>query len=153
WGAWAAAARTGGLLSIGPSRLIARFTPQAGTEPAMLSTDALKGLAYLRARNAGAVVLVDENRLIPRHLPGEVWTGVNNMANFEPLPRTLVARYVCRGAEAYKRPGWILVDERKYGAWRALFEAGYSVSEEVGFGSYRAYHLSPRPGRLKCAER
>jgi hypothetical protein len=97
-------------------------------------------------------VLIDENKLIPSHPVGEGWTGVDDLANFEAFPRSLVTRFVCRGAAAYKRKGWILVDERKYSAWVPMFEAGYEVSEEVGFGTYRAYHLSPRPGPLKCAE-
>ncbi len=152
WASWAQGARTGRLMDIGPSRLIAYFTPQPGAEPQMLPSDALKGLSYLRGRSAGAVVLIDENRVIPRHGSGEGWTGVNNMANFEPLPRDLVTRFICRGALSYERPGWILVDERRYSAWVPMFEAGYSVRELVGFGSYRAYHLFPRVGPLKCAE-
>ena len=152
WTSWAAGARTEGLLNIGPSRLIGHFTAQPGTEPQILPADALKALAYLRSRNAGSVVLLDKNRLIPNHPVGDGWTGVDDLANFEPFPRALITRFVCRGAVAYRRPGWILVDERNYGAWVPMFEAGYEVSEKVGFGIYRAYHLSPRPGPLKCAE-
>ncbi|HEV8406638.1 MAG TPA: hypothetical protein VGQ34_01790, partial [Sphingomicrobium sp.] len=151
WSSWADGAKTEGLLNIGPSRLIAHFNPEPGNRPQLLSSDALKGLAYLHSRNAGAVVLLDENRLIPAHLPGQDWTGVNNAANFEPLPPALVTRFICRGAEAYRRPGWLLVDERKYSAWVPMFEEGYEVREEVGFGTYRAYLLSPRSGPLKCA--
>jgi hypothetical protein len=152
WTSWSEGARAGALLNIGPSRLIAQFTPQPGTEPQMLSSDALRALDYLRSRNAGAVVLVDENKIIPRHGVGEGWTGVNNMANFEPLPRALVTHFICRGGIAYRRPGWILVDERKYGAWVQMFEAAYEVRENVGFGSYRAYHLFPRAGGPGCAK-
>lgn len=152
WSSWAAGLRTEGLLNIGPSRLIDHFTPEAGAKPQMLPADAIRGLAYLRSHNAGSVVLLDENRLIPGHRAGEGWTGVDDLANFEPFPRALIIRFVCRGAAAYGRPGWILVDERKYSAWVPMFVAGYEVSEEVGFGTYRAYHLVPRPGPLKCAE-
>ena len=152
WMSWAEGARTEGILNVGPSRLIGHFTPQPETQPQMLPADALKGLAFLRSRNAGAVVLLDENRLIVPHPVGEGWTGVNNAANFEPLPRALVERFICRGAEAYRRPGWILLDERKYSAWVAMFEAGYEISEQAGFGVYQAYHLTPRSGPLKCAE-
>lgn len=152
WSSWAAGARTEGLLNIGPSRLITHFSPQPGTKPQMLPADALRGLAYLRSRNAGSVVLLDDSRLIPNHPVGEGWTGVDDLANFEPFPRALITRFICRGATAYRRPGWILVDERKYSAWVPIFEAGYQISEEVGFGTYRAYHLIPRPGPLKCAQ-
>jgi hypothetical protein len=153
WTSWAEGIRSQGLLNIGPSRLIAHMSAQPDTIPQMLPADVLRGLAYLRSRNAGAVVLLDENRVIPLHSAGEGWTGVNNAANFEPLPKPLVTRFICRGAEAYRRPGWILVDERKYSAWVPMFETGYQISEEAQFGAYRAYHLSPRSGPLKCAER
>ena len=152
WMSWSEGAKKEGLLNIGPSQLVDHFAAREGTRPQMLSTDALRGLAYLRSRNAGAIVLLDENRLIPSHAVGEGWTGVNNAANFEPLPRALITRFVCRGAEAYRRDGWILVDERKYSAWVPMFEAGYQISEQAGFGAYRAYHLSPRSGPLECAE-
>jgi hypothetical protein len=152
WSSWAQGASTEGILSIGPSRLIARFTPGLGDRPRLLSPDAVRGLAYLRSRKAGAVVLIDENKLIPPHLVDEGWTGVDDVANFEPLPRSLVTRYICRGATAYGRSGWILVHEPKYRSWVSMFEAGYDVREEIGFGSFRAYHLFPRPRPLACAE-
>lgn len=152
WTSWDEGARTEGLLRIGPSRLIARFTPQPGLQLQILPEDALRGLDYLRSHKAGAVVLVDENRLIPSHGPSEGWTSVNNMANFEPLPRALVTHFVCRGALAYRRPGWILVDQRKYSSWVPTFQAGYEIHQTIGFGAYRAYYLSPRPGPLKCAD-
>jgi hypothetical protein len=152
WSSWAAGARTEGLFNLGPSRLIAHFTPEPGSRPQMLPADAIGGLSYLRSRNAGPVVLIDQNRLIPAHGAGEGWTGVDNLANFESFPRALTIRYICRGAEAYRRPGWILVDESKYSSWVPMFETGYEVSEQIGFGTYRAYHLLPRPGPLQCAE-
>jgi hypothetical protein len=152
WTSWTKGAATDGPFNIGPSRLIANFAPRPGTQPAILPADALRGLAYLRDRNAGAVVLLDDKKLIPIHATGKAWTGVNNVANLEPLPRGLIERYVCRGAVAYRRPGWILVDQRNYRAWVQVFEAGYEVSEQVGFGTYQAYHLVPRPGSLPCAK-
>ena len=152
WTSWTQGAATEGLPNLGPSRLIARFSPRLEDQPRMLPPDAIRGLDYLRARNTGAVVLLDGNKLIPRHQPGEGWTGVNNVANFEPFPGPLMTLFICRGAVAYARPGWILVDERKYAAWVAAFETAYDVREQVDFGSYRALHLSPRAGPLKCAE-
>lgn len=152
WTSWAEGGARDGLLSIGPSKLIARFTPGPTDQPALLSPDAVRGLAYLRGRNAGAVVLIDDNRLIPPHSVGEGWTGVDNVANFEPFPRNLITRFICRGAAAYRRPGWILVDEPGYSPWVAMFQAGYEMREEVRFGTYHAYHLFPRPGPLGCAE-
>jgi hypothetical protein len=152
WMSWADAAASGRLLDIGPDRLVAHFTPSVGSQPQILPDDALQGLSYLRAHNAGAVVLLHKDRLIPSHPAGEDWTGVNSLANFEPLPPAMIKRFVCRGALAYRRPGWLLLDQRDYGSWLALFEAGYEVRRQVGFGSYRAYYLVPRRGPLRCAE-
>jgi hypothetical protein len=152
WTSWAKGASTEGLLSIGPSRMLARFESRQGTQPAILTVDAVKGLAYLRGRNAGAVVLIDDNGLIPPHAAGQGWTSVNNYANFEPLPQAMITRFACRGALIYRRAGWLLIDQRKIRFWMPPFEAAYEVREQVGFGSYRAYHLSPRAGPLACAE-
>jgi hypothetical protein len=152
WSSWVQGVAANGLLTIGPSRLIARFDPTMQTQPQMLPSDALKALAYLRGRHAGAVVFIDPNKLMPRRPAGEGWTSVNNVANFEPLPRTWIIRSICRSAVTYGRPGWILVDEHKYSDWVRMFEAGYAVREQVDFGTYRAYRLEPRPGPLSCAE-
>lgn len=149
---WIDGARTDGLFNIGPSRLIARLTPEPGSQPQMVSTQVLRGLTYLRQRNAGAVVLLNANKVIPAHAVGQGWTGVNNVPNVESLPRAVVTRYVCRGALVYRRPGWLLVDERKYHSWLSMFEAGYVVQADATFGPYRAYYLSPRPAPLSCAD-
>ena len=148
---WTDGGGTDGLLSFGPSRMIDRFTPVAGSRPQMLSNDALRAFAFLRERNAGAVVLLNGAKLIPAQAPGAGWTGVNNVANFESLPRPVVTRFICRGALAYKRPGWILVDEREYHPWVSAFEAAYEIREQVGFGPYRAYRLTPRATPLRCS--
>lgn len=149
---WREGAATEGLFNIGPSRLIARFSPQEGDRPQMLPADAARGLEELRRRNAGAVVLLDDNKLMPHHPGGQAWTSVNNVANYEPLPPAVITRYICRSAMAYRRPGWMLVDQRKYGAWGAMFLAAYDIREQADFGTYRAYKLAPRPGPLACAE-
>ena len=152
WTSWNEAAARGSLLDIGPSRLLARFSPKRADQPRMLPADAMMGLDYLRAHNAGPVVLIDENYLMPRHPAGEGWTSVNNAANYEPLPAKLRRHFICRGALAYRRPGWILVNQRKFGAWAADFESAYAVREQLGFGDYRAYHLMPRATAPNCAE-
>jgi hypothetical protein len=69
---------------------------------------------------------------------------VNDIANFEPLPPAMIERYIQRGARAYHRPGWILVDEARYGRWVAMFETAYTVREQHRFGGYTAYYLMPR---------
>jgi hypothetical protein len=151
WASWNEGAATEGLLNLGPSRLVARFSPRLEDQPRMLPPDAVRGLDYLRAHDGGAVVLLDENKLIPAHPAGEGWTAVNNVANFEPFPGSLVTHFICRGAVAYRRPGWVLVEEPRYGAWVAAFETAYEVREQIGFGTYRAYHLVPRADAPKCA--
>jgi hypothetical protein len=144
FGPWSEGVAKGGLFDLGPARLIARFTPTHGDVPAVLSRDAVSGLSYLRGRGAGAVVLIDESKIMPRAPAGMGWTGVNDIANFEPLPPAMIERYIQRGARAYHRPGWILVDEARYGRWVAMFETAYTVREQHRFGGYTAYYLMPR---------
>jgi len=144
FGPWSEGVAKGGLFDLGPARLIARFAPTRNDVPAVVSPDATAGLTYLRDRGAGAVVLIDESKVMPWAPAGTGWTGVNNVANFEPLPPAMIERYIQRGARAYHRPGWILVDEARYGHWVAMFETAYDVREKHRFGAYTAYYLMPR---------
>jgi len=140
---WREGAARSGLLTLGPARLIARFAPDHKNRPNFLSPDAVAGLEYLRGRHAGMVVLLDGNKLMPRSPTSSSWNGVNNIANFEPLPEPMIQHYIERGAAAYHRAGWILADE-EHGRWLAAFNKVYDVSEQKSFGKYRAYYLTPR---------
>lgn len=144
WAPWADGAARNGLFELGPARLIARFTPKHGDKPSLLPPDAAAGLEYLRGRSAGTIVLLDAHAVMPVSAPGTGWIGVNNVANFEPFPEALIERYIRRGAVAYHRPGWILVDDAKYGHWVDLFKTAYDVRERQRFGTYSAYYLAPR---------
>ncbi|WP_340268571.1 hypothetical protein [Sphingobium mellinum] len=142
YGPWRQGAAQIGPLQVGPSRLIARFAPEAEDRPAMLPPDAIAGLQYLQGQKAGAVALFDRNYLMVRS-SGAAWTSVNNLANFVPLPATSIEHYVRRSANAYGRPGWILTDAEHL-QWVAAFRVTYDVHRERSFGSYRAYYLVPR---------
>jgi hypothetical protein len=69
---------------------------------------------------------------------------VNNVANFAPLPDAKITQYIRRGAVAYHRPGWILVDDTKYRHWVDMFKTAYAVREEKRLGTYSAYYMVPR---------
>ncbi|WP_022684320.1 hypothetical protein [Sphingobium bisphenolivorans] len=130
-------------VNLGPAHMVARLTPTRGTQPAILSADAVAGLDYLRGRDAGMVMLFDYRRVIPRSSSGTAWTSVNNVANFEPLPGAMIVDYIQRGAASYQRPGWIMVGPG-FHAWARAFQTAYDIREERAFGRYRAYHLVPR---------
>lgn len=139
---WREGAAQVGALHAGPSRLIARFAPEANDRPAILSADAIAGLRYLRDQKAGAVALFDRNYLMVRSAGG-AWTSVNNLANFVPLPYESIEHYIRQSAAAYRRPGWILADT-EHRHWVDAFRVAYDVRREQSFGSYRAYYLVPR---------
>ncbi|WP_150290135.1 hypothetical protein [Sphingobium estronivorans] len=143
---WQQGSARSGLLTLGPAKLISRFTPDDNNRPPFLSADAVAGLDYLRARHAGMVMLFDDNKLMPRSPAGLAWTGVNNIANFAPLPDAMIQYYIERGAVAYRRPGWILVD-RDHAAWAAAFQRCYDVRDRKSFGRYQALYLTPRGSR------
>ncbi len=146
WAPWIEGATRAGPLTIGPARLLARLTPQGTDEPATLSADAVACLDYLRSRNAGMVMLLDDRKVIPRPASGTAWTSVNNVGNFESLPVPMMRRYVERGARAYGRAGWILVGPG-YARWVDAFRSAYDVRDQKTFGRYRAYYLVPRSER------
>ncbi len=149
FGPWRDGAARSGPFALGPSRIVAGFTPACNADPALLSPpavlspDAVAGLDYLRGRKAGMVVLLDERRVLPRWSVGRAWTGVNNIANFSPLPDPMVLHYIRQGATSYHRPGWILADAN-YAHWVDMFKTSYAVREQRQFGGYRAYYLVPR---------
>ncbi|MFT3965700.1 MAG: hypothetical protein QM690_07455 [Sphingobium sp.] len=144
---WAEGAARDGPLTIGPTRLLARFEAKQTGEAPKLSPDAIRGLQYLRGRGAASVLLLDHRWIMPRTGAGTGWTGVNNGANFVPLPDDLVVRYIERGAHAYARPGWLMLDSAHQAHWLDLFRTAYDVREERAFGAYRAYYLVPRADR------
>ncbi|KEQ54352.1 hypothetical protein [Sphingobium chlorophenolicum] len=142
FGAWAEGMSIAGPLTLGPRRMIARFDPHHGDKPAPLPADAVAGLEYLRARDAGMVILLDRRKVMPSSV-GRSWTGVNNVANFEPLPGAKIIHYIQRSALTYRRPGWILVGPG-YEGWAEGFQMAYDLREQRIFGTYRAYYLVPR---------
>lgn len=144
FGPWGEGVARGHAFDLGPSRLVARFTPNQSDSPRILPRDAVAGLEYLRRRNAGAVVLLSDRALMPWSPPGSGWTGVNNAANFTPLPDAMIVRYIKRGARAYRRPGWTLIDNAKYGHWVTMFATAYDVRHSEAFGTHTAYYLVPR---------
>jgi hypothetical protein len=122
---------------------LAHLTPRRGDIPVVTPPDGVAGLAYLRARNAGMVVLFDSRNVMPRGPGGTAWTGVNSIANFAPLPRPMILHYMARGATAYRRGGWILADAA-HRDWVRDFQSAYAIGEQHRFGSYTAYYMVPR---------
>ncbi len=143
FGPWIEGATQAGPFTVGPDQLISRFTPDHDDIPAILSPDAVVGLEYFREHKAGMVLLFDDLKILPRSSAGTAWTGVNNIANFEPLPGAMIVHYIGRGAAAYHRPGWILINS-SHGPWVDAFKTAYDVRAQKTFGSYYAYYLVPR---------
>lgn len=147
--AWSEGAGRAGLLNLGPTRLISRFTPKVDDRPALLPADAVAALHYAQSQQSGAVVLFDGNFLMPRS-QGPAWTSVNNPANFHPLPEPVILHYIRRSAVSYRRSGWLVAsdDNRR---WVRSFRSAYAVQEQKSFGSYRAYYLVPLPTSDRAA--
>jgi hypothetical protein len=142
---WTAAAATGDLFAIGSARLIDHFKPRADDQPKILADGAINAIEYARRRGGGAIVLFDVNKLMLRESAGTGWTPVNNLANYEPLPSSVISRYIHQGAMAHCRQGWLVVDEVHYQSWALMFQVDYLVTEQRQFdGGYSAYHLIPR---------
>jgi hypothetical protein len=80
---------------------------------------------------------------MPRWRPGSSWTGVNNFANFGPLPDAAIARYIQRSATAFDRPGWLMLDRKAKARWLPLFQTAYRIERVEAFDQYAAYYLVP----------
>lgn len=108
------------------------------------SADAGAALTWLAERNAGPPLVVNPARIFPRDITGRAWTGVNNLANFDSLPRGIIAGFIQTGAATFHRPGWLLIDRAQSGDWLELFELAYNVAEERAFGGYEGYRMVPK---------
>jgi hypothetical protein len=74
--------------------------------------------------------VISQALILPRFTGEPEWTGVNNLANFDLLPRDVIVRFIQNGAASYNRPGWLLVDREQPGDWLELFGSAYEVAEE-----------------------
>jgi hypothetical protein len=146
-----------GKIPFGPERLLDRFKLVAPDAWALLdayladqpgrhaaSADAGAALAWLAEHGAGPPLVINQALISPRYAGGPEWTGVNNLANFDLLPREVIARFIKNGAASYNRQGWLLVDREQPGDWLELFGSAYEVAEERAFGGYSAYRLIPK---------
>jgi hypothetical protein len=131
-------------LQIGPSALITRFSAMSGPLPLLVPADAANALSALRRDSRETALLLDAQMVMPTADPAATWTGVNNAANFLPLPPELIRHYVRQGAKQFGRSGWIVVANDKATFWSGLFGTAYEMVEQRGYGTYTAYHLVPR---------
>jgi hypothetical protein len=155
--AWSGALRNGDALAVGPAQILERFrlaTPDAWAlldgglaaqpGPYSASADAGAALSWFAEQGAEAPVVVSKAMIMPRSARGPSWTGVNNLANFDPLPRDTIIRFIEAGSKTYHRSGWLLVDNNQPGDWVDLFSSAYTRVEERKFGGYTAYRLAPK---------
>lgn len=134
-------------LQLGPAPVIARLSPAPDQHGRLVAKDAAIALADLRSSGAGAVLLIDEKMVMPTANPAESWTGVNNAANFVPLPPEVIRRYVVAGARQFGRAGWMVVANKDAARWLGLFAAAYDPAEQRRYGAYTAYRMEPRNAR------
>jgi hypothetical protein len=147
---WALAAQSGEAIALGPARMLNRFQLPEPDAWALLdaclvglpgrhaaAADAGAALAWLTEQGAGPPLVINQGLILPRNSVGVEWTGVNNLANFDLLPREFVARFIQSGAVSFHRQGW-LVDREQPGDWLALFRSAYEVAGERAFGGYTA---------------
>ncbi|MBR0644713.1 hypothetical protein [Plastoroseomonas hellenica] len=154
-GGWRQAWQTGHGMDIGPLHLLYQMRLVDAEAQALIDTwtamlpdrsaptaDAAAALRSLPGTTAP--VLVSAPMLLPRTTAGRAWTGVNNLANYGLLPAPVIEHFVRRGAETYRLPGWLVVDQLQAGPWLNYFRTAYDVAEERAFGGYIAYRLLPR---------
>jgi hypothetical protein len=142
--AWTDRARDGKPIETGPDILLKQFSPPPSDPKPIISKDALELLDYARRNSTTAPLLFDRMGVMPRAGPGKAWTSVNNIANYSPLPQSLVSRYILQGAKAYNKSGWLIVEDGRYERWPEYFAVAYDVEPMVRKGRYVAYVLRPK---------
>jgi hypothetical protein len=134
-------------LQIGPGALISRFDPGRKNVPAVVHPHAVQAFADLRRGGNDAVMLFDDKKIMPSFKPEASWTGVNNPANFLPLPAEIISKYIARGSAKFRRPGWLVMTQIDIPLWLPVFEQSYTVAEKRQYGTYTAYRMVPRDVR------
>ncbi len=137
---WAKAIASGNVAHFGVSPL----TVDGTHRPPIIPTDAVALIADVRTASDTAPLLFDAAAVMPFAPAGSGWTSVNNIANYAPLPPALVSRYIQRGAERYRRSGWIIVERENYGKWVLMFAKSYEISAVKERGRYTAYLMTPK---------
>jgi hypothetical protein len=110
----------------------------------IVPAEGIAAINYAKSRSTRAVLLFHYALIMPASTPGSGWTSVNNAANFDPLPDSIVQPYVVQGAKTYHKDGWMVVEEPDQARWLRLFQPAYSIREARRFGRYTAYHMVPR---------
>lgn len=144
FGVWNKVASAGGLTQTGPDVLIRQVSANVSEQKPIISNDAVALIAEVRKRSPYAPLLFDDKAVMPWATAGTAWTGVNNVANYSPLPPSLVQRYIRRGAARYRRAGWLIVEEENYSDWPRLFASAYDVRLDQRRGRYAAYLMTPK---------
>jgi hypothetical protein len=141
---WTDLERNGRLMEAGPNVLLRQFSSPPSDPNPIISRDALELIDLARRNSRYTPVLFDKMAVMPRAQPGKAWTNINNIANYSFLPRQLVNHYILQGAKAYKRSGWLIVEDGRYERWPEYFAVAYDVEPVVRKGRYVAYVLRPK---------
>ncbi len=136
-----------GGVQFGGAPLIAQFSPLTPQPKSLVPRDAAVAFNDLYKLGGGQILLFDQPRVMVLSPSGGYWTGVNNSANFDPLPNAIILHYIRRGAAVYHRPGWIVIHRAQVGDshWLPLFRVVYDVDAQRDYGTYVAFHLTPKP--------
>jgi hypothetical protein len=156
-GAWRSAWERGEARRLGPAEMLDQMRLATPSSQALLDawmaplgvaaapmSDAAAALDWLRSIEAGTPLVVNVAMISVRGVPGPAWTGMTNLATYGNIPLDMISHFIHRGAEGFRRPGWLLVDRGQAGPWLERFTGAYSVSEAHMFGGYTAYRLVPR---------
>jgi hypothetical protein len=146
---WHSLDRPGGPPSAGPLQLgiepiLSRFAPAPGDPAPLVAPGAIAALTDLRKAGQHGVLFIDENFVMVRDTPGTAWTGMNNLANFNPLPPELRRRYVEAGARHWHRPGWIVAQTPLFDDWVDLYRGAYVVTPVRRYPGFITYRAVPR---------
>jgi hypothetical protein len=155
---WKQAAEAGDAAEFGSARLLERIRFATASGPDLLEAamavdpaphaalaDAAAALAWIGTQDSTPPLWLGITvPLLPASRPDTGWTGLNDPASFVLLPPREVERFISHGAQALRRPGWILADSTRPDPWLAMFGAVYDVQEVQRFGGYTVYRILPR---------
>jgi hypothetical protein len=140
---WKEASEAAGTRKYGALVLTRRLEGEPSEPRALLPMDALLLIEEARKSTPSAPLLFDKYAVMPVAKPGTAWTSINNIANYSPLPSSITSAYIQRSAAAFKKSGWLIVEDGRYQNWPQQFSVAYRVKLVRARGRYKAYFMSP----------
>ena len=108
-------------------------------------SDAIQAIDFIHQHYGEPVTVLDSPLVLTAAAVSEVWSAINNPANYGGIPSIHRREFLSATAASLNRPGWLIVYQ-SYPAdeWLADFDSVYERTNRLEFGTYYAIRYTPK---------